>query len=98
LDGAKPQPVDQQSRGFPDNFILENKILWMHGMVGKVRFQLEEWMQPFAITCEYGRAFMQYGEGWYLLYRFRHGFEFPVQFTSDIIVLLQETATRAMPE
>jgi hypothetical protein len=67
-------------------------------MCGKVRFQLEEWMQPFAITCEYGRAFMQYGEGWYLLYRFRHGFESPVQFTSDIIVLLQETATKAMLE
>ena len=90
--------MDQQRRSLPDDFVLEDEMCWLDGMFGKVRFQLEERMEPFAITCEYGRAFMQYGEGWYLLYRFCRGFESPVQFTSDIIVLLQETATRAMPE
>src|SRR6516162_4489366 len=34
LDGAKPQPVDQQSSGFPDNFILEDELLWLNGMFG----------------------------------------------------------------
>jgi hypothetical protein len=34
FDGAKPQPVDQQGSGFPDDFILENKIFWLDGMFG----------------------------------------------------------------
>jgi hypothetical protein len=56
FDGAKSHPKDEQSSGFPDDFVLENKIFWLEGMIGKVLFQLEERMQPFAITCEYGRA------------------------------------------
>src|SRR5215475_4255292 len=56
FDDAKPQPVDQQSSGLPNDFILENKIFWLDGMFGKVIFQLEERMQPFVITCEYGCA------------------------------------------
>jgi hypothetical protein len=39
--------VDQQSSGFPDDFILEEEVLWLDGMFGKVRFQLEERMKPF---------------------------------------------------
>jgi hypothetical protein len=27
FDEAKPQPIDQQSSGFPDNFILEDEVL-----------------------------------------------------------------------
>ena len=27
LDGAKPQPVDQQGSGFPDDFVLEGEVL-----------------------------------------------------------------------
>jgi hypothetical protein len=27
FDGTKPQPVDQQSSGFPDDFILEDEVL-----------------------------------------------------------------------
>jgi hypothetical protein len=42
FDGAKPQPMDQQSSGFPDDFILEEEVLWLEGMFGKVLFQLEE--------------------------------------------------------
>jgi hypothetical protein len=55
--------MDQQSSGFPDDFVLENKIFWLDGMVGKVRFQLEERMKPFAVASENGRAIAAYGEG-----------------------------------
>jgi hypothetical protein len=45
-DGAKPQPVDQQGSGLPNDFILEDEILGLDGMCGKVLFQLEEGMEP----------------------------------------------------
>src|SRR5712691_7034662 len=32
FDGAKPQPVDHQGRGFPDDFILEEELCWLAGM------------------------------------------------------------------
>jgi hypothetical protein len=76
FDGAKPQPVDQQSSGFPDNFVLEEELCWLEGMAGKVRFQLEERMKPFAVAGKDRRSFMQDGEGRFLLCR--HGFEFPI--------------------
>src|SRR5262249_32951056 len=76
FDDAKPQPVDQQRRSLPDDFVLEDKVLWLDDMLSKVIFQLEERMQPFAITCEYGRAVAEDGEGGFLICR--HGFEFPV--------------------
>jgi hypothetical protein len=76
FDGAKPQPVDQQGSGFPNDFILEDEVLWLDGMFGKVLFQLEERMEPFAITCEYGRSIAKYGEGSFFSFRFRHGLSF----------------------
>jgi hypothetical protein len=63
FDGAKSHPVDEQSSGFPDDFVLEKKIFWLEDMCSKIRFQLEERMQPCAITCEYGRAVAEDGEG-----------------------------------
>jgi hypothetical protein len=36
FDGAKPQPVDQQRSSLPDDFVLEDEVLWLEGMVGKV--------------------------------------------------------------
>src|SRR5215467_12591327 len=76
FDGAKPQPVDQQSRSLPDDFVLEDEALWLNGTFGKVRFQLEERMEPFAVVGENGRAVAEYDEGGFVLCR--HGFEFPV--------------------
>jgi hypothetical protein len=58
FDGAKPQPMDHQGSRPPDDFILEDKIVWLAGMVGKVIFQLEEWIQPLAKTREDGRSVM----------------------------------------
>jgi hypothetical protein len=46
-------------------------MCWLEGMVGKVIFQREERMEPFAVTGKYGRALMQDGEGWCL--PVRHG-------------------------
>src|SRR5262249_32294208 len=66
FDGAKPQPVDQQSSGLPDDFVLEDEVLWLDGMCGKVRFQLEERMQPFTMACKNGRAVAENGEGGFL--------------------------------
>ena len=63
FDGAKPQSVDQQSRGLPDDFVLEDEMVWLEGMVSKVRFQLEERMEPFAVAGKDGRAVAEYGEG-----------------------------------
>jgi len=63
FNNAKPESVDQQGSGFPDDFILEEELCWLEGMVGKVLFQFEEWIEPFAITCEYRRAVAAYGEG-----------------------------------
>jgi hypothetical protein len=54
FDGAKPQPVDQQRRSLPDDFVLEEKVLWLDGMFSKVIFQLEEWMKPFAVAGKDG--------------------------------------------
>ena len=53
FDGAKPQPVDQQGSGFPDDFILEDQILRLDEMFNEIRFQLEKRMKPFAIAYEY---------------------------------------------
>src|SRR5262245_43979783 len=74
FDDAKPQPVDQQRRSLPDDFILEDEGLWLDGTVGKVRFQLEEWMEPFAVAGKDRRAVVEYGEGGCL--RCRHGLRF----------------------
>ena len=68
FDGAKPQPVDQQSSGFPDDFVLEDEVLWLDGTVGKVIFQLEEWMEPCAMACEDGRSVAEDGEGGFVLW------------------------------
>ena len=76
FDGAKPQPVDQQSSGFPDDFVLEDELVWLEGMVGKVRFQLEERMQPFAIAGENGRAVAEDGESRFFPCHCRHGLRF----------------------
>src|SRR5262249_30055295 len=54
FDGAKPQPEDQQSRSLPDDFVLGDEIFWLDGMCGKVLFQLEEWMEPFAVAGKDG--------------------------------------------
>jgi hypothetical protein len=50
----KSHPEDQQGSGFPDDFILEDEVLWLDGMFGKVFFQLEEWMEPFAVAGKDG--------------------------------------------
>jgi hypothetical protein len=44
--------VDQQGGGLPNDFILEDEMLWLDGMVSEIRFQLEEGMEPFAIAGE----------------------------------------------
>ena len=51
-------------------------MLCLSGMVGKVIFQLEEGMEPFAVTGEYGRAVAEYGEGGCFPFRLRHGLSF----------------------
>src|SRR2546425_5463343 len=56
-------------------------MCWLDGMVSQVLFKLEERMEPFAVAGKDGRAFMQYGEGGFLLCR--HGFEFPVIIRGD---------------
>ena len=48
---------------------------------------------PSAVADTAERAVLQHSERGDLLYRFRHGFESPVQCTSAIIVLLPVTAT-----
>ena len=73
VDGAKSQSVDQQSRSLPDDFVLEDEVLWLDGVFGKVRFQLEEGMELFTVADKDRRLFMQDGEGGCLLCR--HGFE-----------------------
>jgi hypothetical protein len=70
----KSHPVDQQSSGFPDNFILEDELVWLDGMFGQVIFQLEEGMKPFAMARKDGRAVMEYDESGCL--RCRHGLRF----------------------
>jgi hypothetical protein len=70
----KPQPVDQQSCSLPNDFVLEDELVWLKGMIGKVRFQLEERMQPFAMARKDVRAVAEYGEGGCL--RCRHGLRF----------------------
>ena len=55
-------------------------MCWLEGMVGKVPFQLEEGMEPFAVAGKDGRPFMQDGEGGCL--RCRHGFEFHILSTT----------------
>jgi len=63
VDGTKSEPEDQQSSGLPNDFVLEDKIVWLDGLVGKVRFQLEERMEPFAVTGKDRRSNLQDGEG-----------------------------------
>jgi hypothetical protein len=31
--------VDEQRRSFPDDFVLEDELVWLEGMCGKVRFE-----------------------------------------------------------
>jgi len=54
LDYMKSHPEDEQRRSLPDDFVLEDEMLWLEGMVGKVIFQLKEWMQPFAVAGKVG--------------------------------------------
>ena len=63
FDRMKPEPVDQQRRRLPDDFVLEQEMYWLDGMVGKVRFQLEERMEPGAITGENWCSVVEDGEG-----------------------------------
>jgi hypothetical protein len=76
FDGAKPQPMDHQGSGFPDDFILKEEFGWLEGMVSKIRFQLQEWIEPVAVTCENGRSVVEYSEGSFFSFRFRHGLSF----------------------
>ena len=55
--------MDQQGSRLPNDFILEEELCWLAGMVGKVRFQREERMEPGAVTGENGRSVAEYGEG-----------------------------------
>src|SRR6266700_2737965 len=63
LDGAKPEPVDEQGSSLPDDFVLEEELGWLEGMFSEIRFQLEERMEPFAVAGEDGRSILQDGEG-----------------------------------
>jgi hypothetical protein len=63
FDSTKPQPVDQQGSGLPDDVILEDEVLWLAGLFRTGLFQREEWRQPLAQTREAGRALMQDGAG-----------------------------------
>jgi hypothetical protein len=54
LDYMKSHPEDEQRRSLPDDFVLEDEMVWLEGMVGKVIFQLKEWMQPFAVAGKDG--------------------------------------------
>jgi hypothetical protein len=76
LDRMKPEPVDQQSRRLSDDFVLEEELGWLEAMVGKVRFQLEEGMEPGAVTGKNGRSILHDGEGGFGCCR--HGFELHV--------------------
>ena len=73
---AKPEPVDQQSRRLPNDFVLEEELCWLDGVVGKVRFQLEEGIEPCAVAGKDECAVAEDSEGGFVLCR--HGFEFPV--------------------
>ena len=37
---------------------------------------VEEGMEPFAVTCENGRSVVEYSEGSFFSFRFRHGLSF----------------------
>jgi hypothetical protein len=50
--------VDQQSSSLPDDFILEDEFSWLEGMFSEIRFQLQERMEPGAITCKNGRSIL----------------------------------------
>jgi hypothetical protein len=76
LDGAKPQAVDQQSRSLSDDFVLEDEVFWLEGTFGKVRFQLEERIEPFAVAGKDGRAVAEYGESRFCPCHCRHGLRF----------------------
>jgi len=66
--------VDEQSSRLPDDFILEDEFSWLEGIVSEIRFQLEERIEPVAVTGKDGRTFMQDGEGGCL--RCRHDLRF----------------------
>src|SRR5262249_46096642 len=74
FDDAKPQPVDQQSSGFPDDFVLEDEMCWLEGMFSEIHFQLQQGIEPVALTGKDRRTFMQNDEGRGL--RCRHGLRF----------------------
>src|ERR1051326_9140484 len=63
VDGAKPEPVNEQRRCLPDDFVLEDELVWLDGMGSKIRFQLEEWIEPVAVAGKDRRPFIQDGEG-----------------------------------
>jgi hypothetical protein len=75
-DRTKPQPGDQQGRRLPNDFVLEDKTLWLDGVFGETRFQLQKRIEPVAVTGKYGRFFMQHNESRFLLGH--HGVAFPV--------------------
>jgi hypothetical protein len=64
--------VKQQLIIYVWDSIIVNIIL--NRMLGKVIFQLEQRVEPFAIACENGYFMMKYGEGGFVLCG--HGFEF----------------------
>jgi hypothetical protein len=74
LDGTKLEPMDQQRRCLPDDFVLEEEIGRLDWMVGKILFQLEERMEPFTVADENGCPILHDGEGGCL--RCRHDLRF----------------------
>src|SRR5215831_5575023 len=58
LDRMKSHAEDEQGRSLPNNFVLEDKIFWLEGMFSEIRFQLQEGIEPVAVTGKDGRTFM----------------------------------------
>src|SRR4029450_9876781 len=75
-DRTKPQPGNKQGSRLPDDFVLEDKTLWLDRVFGEIRFQLQKRIEPVAVTGKYGRFFMQHDESGFFLCQ--HVFEFPV--------------------
>jgi len=60
----------------PQGVLFKEEFGWLEGMVSKIRFQLQEWIEPVAVTCENGRSVVEYSEGSFFSFRFRHGLSF----------------------
>src|SRR6266852_3917733 len=60
----------------PQGVLFKEEFGWLEGMVSKIRFQLQEWIEPVAVAGKDRRPFVQDGEGGCLLCR--HGFELHV--------------------